>query len=246
MAESKVRLIHADTWGLESGDLAVVNKARVSYDRWKEKLDHNDYNLIRFLAWHGHGTPFEAVTFTYHIEMPIFVARQLVKYRLTSWNEMSRRYVDKPLEFFDGYELRFESESKKKLHDESAKKIIRGFNKSAEISYNTLRRMGVVKEQARMVQPVHTMTTVVWQMNLRELAHIASQRLAPDAQRETREVVEKMVELAMPYAPNSLRALLDFNEILNAVRSNKTYKEFFYRGDMSSLRYLIGIGGNEE
>jgi len=40
-------------------------------------------------------TPFEHVYLTFYLKVPIFVLRHLVKYRLTTINELSGRYTDK-------------------------------------------------------------------------------------------------------------------------------------------------------
>ena len=83
-------------------DLTVVNAARVSFatkhEEFKEKQDEK---LIRYLAKHGHWSPFAHCSLQYHIRAPIFVARQLVKHQVgLSWNEVSRRYVDIEPEFY--------------------------------------------------------------------------------------------------------------------------------------------------
>ena len=39
-------------------DLSVVNAARVSFGKAHKKLTDGDKNLIKFLAKHGHWTPF--------------------------------------------------------------------------------------------------------------------------------------------------------------------------------------------
>ena len=73
-------------------DLSVVNAARVSFGKVHTELTKGDEKLILFLAKHGHWTPFGHATISFHIEAPIFVARQLVKHQVgLVWNEVSRR-----------------------------------------------------------------------------------------------------------------------------------------------------------
>ena len=82
-------------------DLTVVNAARVSFGKKKTKFDSKDKRLIKYLASHGHWTPFGQVSLQFHIQAPIFVARQLVKHQVgLVWNEISRRYVDFPPTFY--------------------------------------------------------------------------------------------------------------------------------------------------
>ena len=97
-------------------DLSVVNAARVSFGKkseWEQHLeDHisfhkvvntlseKDQKLIKYLAKHEHISPFGHCFASFHIKAPIFVARQLVKHKFVRWNEISRRYVDDPPEFY--------------------------------------------------------------------------------------------------------------------------------------------------
>lgn len=84
-------------------DLSVVNAARVSFAKKHEEFDDaRDAKLIRYLAKHGHWTPFGHTSVTIHVKAPIFVARQLAKHQVgLVWNEVSRRYVDDKPEFFE-------------------------------------------------------------------------------------------------------------------------------------------------
>ena len=102
-------------------DLAVVNAARVSFDKesnWElvdapqygcdpnelytqHVLSEQDKKLINYLAKHNHWSPFAHNSITLRIKAPIFVARQLVKHQVGGvWNEVSRRYVDSEPEFY--------------------------------------------------------------------------------------------------------------------------------------------------
>ena len=63
-------------------DLTVVNAARVSFGKKKTKFNNKDKRLITYLASHGHWTPFGHVSLQFHIQAPIFVARQLVKHQV--------------------------------------------------------------------------------------------------------------------------------------------------------------------
>ena len=73
-------------------DMAIVKSARVSYGN-ESKGPEADKKLIKFLLKHNHGTPFEHLTFTFHVKCPIFVARQWFRHRIGSFNEISLRYT---------------------------------------------------------------------------------------------------------------------------------------------------------
>ena len=70
-------------------DSSIVQAARVSYGSGTKSVS-NDKNLIRYLLRHKHTTPFEMVSFKFHMKMPLFVARQMVRHRTSSINEYSR------------------------------------------------------------------------------------------------------------------------------------------------------------
>src|SRR5689334_17697158 len=88
-------------------DLSVIRAARVSFNAaWRAGADENsDSRLLRRL-WSGgkptlgevpkHSTPFEAVTFTFEVQAPIFVFRQWHRHRTQSYNELSARYRELP------------------------------------------------------------------------------------------------------------------------------------------------------
>jgi thymidylate synthase ThyX len=71
-------------------DLTVVNAARVSFAMESEEFGSRDKKLVRYLAAHGHWTPFAHVQVQLRIKAPVFVARQLVKHKVTrsidSWD----------------------------------------------------------------------------------------------------------------------------------------------------------------
>ena len=114
MSEMSVRVV--DHMG---SDLTVVNAARVSFGKTVSEMSEKDTKLIRYLAKHGHWSPFGHCSVQFHIKAPVFVARQLVKHQIgLTWNEISRRYVDTEVEFYDVYKWRGRAEDKKQGSDE--------------------------------------------------------------------------------------------------------------------------------
>ena len=53
-----------------------------------------------YLLWYDHTSPFEQVVLTFHIKMPIFVARQWIRHRTARVNEISGRYSVMSDEFY--------------------------------------------------------------------------------------------------------------------------------------------------
>ena len=182
-------------------DLTVVNAARVSFGKQKEEISEGDKKLIGFLAKHGHWSPFAHCSAQFHIEAPVFVARQLVKHQVgLSWNEISRRYVDTNVEFYEVDKWRGRAEDKKQGSEgeieqqglcDFAKTLIENL---ALENYNKLLKAGVAPEQARMILPQSMMTEWYWSGTLYAFARVCNLRCAQDAQYETRIVANLIDE----------------------------------------------------
>ena len=80
-------------------DEDVERAARVSYGHGTRKTSQTR-GLVRYLRRHHHTTPSEMVELKFHCVMPIFVARQWIRHRTASVNEMSARYSLMPLLYF--------------------------------------------------------------------------------------------------------------------------------------------------
>src|SRR5581483_11488236 len=81
-------------------DLDIANAARVSYGKTTAVLTERDKSLIQFLMDHEHTSPFEHNRLSFRVKCPIFVARQWMRHRMSSYNEISYRYVKSDLEFY--------------------------------------------------------------------------------------------------------------------------------------------------
>src|SRR3982751_5344817 len=73
-----------------------VNDLVYDYDTHKysetqaiKKWDFKTQGLINFLYQNRHNSPFEHAAMTFYIETPIFVAREFMRHRTWSYNEMS-------------------------------------------------------------------------------------------------------------------------------------------------------------
>jgi thymidylate synthase (FAD) len=60
--------------------------------------------------------------------------------------------------------------------------------------YKELTDAGVAKEIARMILPMNLMTKFIWTGSLYSYIHLFNLRLKPDAQKETRELVQSMFD----------------------------------------------------
>ena len=192
-------------------DLTVVNAARVSFAGESEEFGSRDKKLVRYLAAHGHWTPFAHVQVQLRIKAPVFVARQLVKHQVgLVWNEISRRYVDFTPEFHAPEAWRKRAPNKKQGSlDETLDNDSLLYNSywdlmtKSEDLYSFMLEKGIAPEQARMVLPQSMMTEWYWTGSLAAFARVVTQRLSEDAQYECRVIAEKIDQLLVNHEPIS-------------------------------------------
>ena len=194
-------------------DLTVVNAARVSFAVETDQFRDKDKKLIRYLAAHGHWTPFAHVQVQLRIKAPVFVARQLVKHQAgLVWNEISRRYVDFAPEFHAPEAWRKRAPDKKQgsLNETFEGRDEERFDEKywdlmtrCETIYNNMLASGVAPEQARMVLPQSMMTEWYWTGSLAAFGRVVSQRISEDAQYECRVVAEKIDQILVNHEPIS-------------------------------------------
>ena len=192
---SDMQAILVDSMG---NDLTVVNAARVSFHSHSDELNKKDKGLITFLAKHGHWSPFAHVMLQFRMKAPIFVARQLVKHQVgLTWNEVSRRYVDTDIEFYEPKIWRKAAENVKQgSSSEPSGWGPRWSNVSNTMTSQQLALAeyfdaidsGVCMEQARMLLPQSMMTEWYWTGSLIAFARIVEQRTHSTAQLETQEI----------------------------------------------------------
>lgn len=80
-------------------DEIIAKAARVSTGKDQEENDKIK-GLIGYLAREAHTSPFEHTALTVRIEAPIFVAREAMRHRVFSFNEISGRYAKLKPEFY--------------------------------------------------------------------------------------------------------------------------------------------------
>ena len=193
-------------------DLSVVNAARVSFAKEHKEFDEGkDTKLIRYLAKHDHWSPFGHASLQFHVQAPVFVARQLVKHQVgLVWNEVSRRYVDDEPDFYTPTEWRKSAENKKQgSSDETVQFNIKPALDFAKQCYEYMLKMGIAPEMARMVLPQSMMTEWYWSGTLYAFARVCNLRCKPDAQKETQDVGWGIDRHARRLFPASWIALRD-------------------------------------
>lgn len=200
-------------------DAGVVNSARISFSKKVADVEDKDKKLIKYLLAHQHGTPFESNSLTFHIKAPIFISRQHFRHRISSFSEISGRYVEMKDEFYIPTKFRKQSPSNRQASidefvDEAA--VRQGYRDVLELAYSNYTKLleaGVSREQARGVLPVCTYTQYYWTCNLRSFLHFIGLRLHEGAQWEIQQLAKAMLEQVEPIFPVSIAAWKELKKI---------------------------------
>ena len=227
-------------------DSSIVQAARVSYAGGTKSVN-DDRGLIRYLMRHRHNTPFEMVEFTFWVKCPIFVARQWLRHRTASVNEVSARYSILPDEFYLPEHLRFQSQNNKQGGEEEMtgdELLILKQKASCDMAFHTYSELlskGCSRELALSHLPVSTYTEFFWKMDLHNLFHFLSLRLDSHAQKEIRDLAQQVYDLIKPIVPISCEAFEDY--VLGSVTLTRLEVEAIREG---KTELATGKGENTE
>lgn len=213
-------------------DKSVVNAARVSFGRKKEELDDRDKKLIEYLIRHRHTSTLEHCGVTFKFCVPLFVRSQHHRHRTWSYNEISRRYTDVGIKFYEP--MAFRTQHKSNRQASNAEELINpeieldGFSMYAMQSlladdavlfhnrcslelFNKLIEAGVCREQARGVLPQNLYTEYYGTCSLLNALKFISLRSHEGAQWEIRKVAEAMLEILEDLYPVTIAAYKEHN-----------------------------------
>ncbi len=208
------------------GDQRIVQSARVSYGEGTKTVSQ-DGALIDYLLRHQHTSPFEQVVMTFHLKMPIFVARQWVRHRTGRMNEVSGRYSIMKDEFYvpEADKVAPQSTDNKQgraneaFDKAKAEEIIDSLKKGQENAYENYSELideGLAREIARINLPLSLYTEFYWEMDLHNLFHFLKLRLDSHAQYEIRVYAEAILEICKKVAPMATASFMNHqNEGVN-------------------------------
>ena len=206
-------------------DVTIVNAARVSFGKHKESLDSRDRKLIKYLVDHKHTSTFEHNVITFRFVVPLFVRSQHHRHRTWSYNEISRRYTDINLQFYEPENFRTQHKSNRQASNVNELKdpvvipdlsdtdygitasgVIKDHHIRCLNLYNDLIRVGVCREQARGVLPQNLYTEYYGTVNLNNLFKFVGLRAHSGAQWEIQQVAKACLEIAKTHWPESIGA----------------------------------------
>jgi len=217
-------------------DEEVENSARISYGEGTRKVNQTR-NLIRYLMRHKHTSPFEMCEVKFHLKLPIFIMRQLVRHRTANLNEYSGRYSVMSNEFYlpEGDYLAKQSTTNSQGRGEVLEQqglLQFEFNRiydGASMAYQVLLEEDLSREVARAVLPVANYTECIWKIDLHNFFHFVKLRSDDHAQREIRDYANAMYELVKPNFPLCCEAFEDY------VQGSTT----FSKQEMEVIRELL-------
>ncbi len=162
-----------------------------------------------------HWAPFAHPHVQIRMTLPIFLARQFVKHQVGGvWSEESRRYMSDEPEFWfpeqwharpDDIKQGSEGLIEDQGHADRTAEYAVGVGLNA---YTTLMKAGVAPEEARIVLPLNTMTSVTWTGSLLFWARVANQRVDNHAQKAAQELGRYISDIVRPLYPVSWTALV--------------------------------------
>ena len=208
-------------------DITVVNSARVSFGVQKSEIDEKDEKLINYLVKHRHTSTLEHNIATFRIKVPLFVRSQHHRHRTWSYNEISRRYTDSDIQFYEPDSFRTQHKSNRQASniDESINPLLSfqvegcsqifSVNASVAIArhhkkclkfFDELLDAGVCREQARGVLPQNLYTEYYATANLNNILKFIELRTHDGAQHEIQSLANAMLKIIKDLWPITVRA----------------------------------------
>ena len=219
-------------------DKTIVNAARVSFGKNNdEPLSEKDRKLIHYLMHHRHTTPFEHVTLTFKVRVPMDTWRQWVRHRTASINEYSTRYSEAidsmattaPGKWRKQAEDRRQGSSDEPFSLEEGTILSEqeaGLQALAREVYKSRLEMGVAREQARKDLPLSTYTEAYWTINLHNMFHFIELRWNSEAQQEISEYAGALYELTKKVCPEACWAF--WRQRIDVVHLNSFQRRVLY------------------
>tara|TARA_Y100000592_G_scaffold38382_2_gene60757 strand:- start:26479 stop:27144 length:666 start_codon:yes stop_codon:yes gene_type:complete len=195
-------------------DRTAVESARVSFSSDEftgfddEPLNEKDEKLLSFLIRSGHTSVHEHSVLTFRITCPLYISKQIMRHRTFSFNEISRRYTSKDMQFFIPHHFRKQAEKNLQCSTQEgvdnhmeALKTYEDIVKKAKEAYDQLIELGVCREQARGVLPNCMYTSFYMTGNLNNWFKFLKLRLDDHAQEEVQIVALEIKRVIEEYFP---------------------------------------------
>ncbi len=204
----------------DADDTDPANAARISFDGndKEDRTREEDLKLAGYLLKNAHTSPWEMIEVWMEMKMPIFCARQFIRHRTASLNEMSARYTQLPDDFYipDPHVVGIQSSSNKQARSvediteeelAAAKQYVATLKTHSIVAYEKYEQSlaaGIPRELARCLLPVNVYTKWIWKQNLHNLMHLMKLRLHSHAQYEAQAYAQAIYDLLKQVLPNCM------------------------------------------
>jgi len=196
-----------------ASDVDPANSARMSFGQMDSgRTQEQDLKLADYLMKNKHWTPFESIEVWVEMKLPIFVARQFVRHRTASLNEISGRYVTLPADWYvpevvGGKPVNAKQGQSDTLDTETQSWFKRQLHDSCSKSYATYLEAidrGVAAEHARTLLHLNHYTHWMWKQDLRNMLGFLSLRDHSHAQIEAQKYGKAIDSLIRTYLPHTM------------------------------------------
>jgi thymidylate synthase (FAD) len=195
--------------GLETAEDLISYCARVSNPS-NQLNTETAPRLLSYCIKHGHWSVFEMVDVCVEIKTSRAIAAQILRHRSFSFQEFSQRYSQateiEPIQLRKQAEKNRQS-SEEIIEDVVLNNVVQYSIKQSLQTYEKLIQQGVAKEQARMVLPLATQSTLYMKGSVRSLIHYLELRTKEDTQKEHRDIALEIQKLFIEQFPNVSQAL---------------------------------------
>jgi len=198
----------------DADDTDPANSARMSFDLTdSDRTREDDLKLCNYLMKHWHTTPTEMVEIWLEMKLPIFIARQFVRHRTATINEVSGRYVTLPEEWYIPDVVGGKAKSNKQGQEDNLNEEIQLYfredlNNSCRDSYSLYKyyiHQGVAPEHARIFLHLNHYTHWLWKQDLHNMMHFLSLRMDEHAQVEARRYANVIYNLLKEVLPETMK-----------------------------------------
>ena len=209
----------------DGNDVDPANAARFSFDQADQDREREaDLKLTGYLLRNRHTTPIEMIEIWLEMKMPIFVARQFVRHRTVSINEISARYVKLEPEFYvpemkhigirggtskQGRVITEDTSEEQAAAQHDFRTKLKYHNVASYAQYTQSLDRGIPTELARCFLPVNIYTKWLWNQDLWNMMHFLRLRIGAHAQFESREYANAIHKLLSRVLPHSMKLFDD-------------------------------------
>jgi len=199
---------------VDADDIDPANSARMSFDAMDtERARQMDIKLARYLMRNQHTTPIEMIEVWLEMKLPIFVARQFVRHRTVTINEVSGRYVKLPAQWYIPKIVGGKAKNKKQGQEDNLlpvyqikfKQDLETICKQSYHLYELHIDNGVAPEHARMMLHLNHYTHWLWKQNLHNIMHFLSLRSDNHAQIEAQMYARAIETMLRKYLPELMK-----------------------------------------